>query len=64
MKKQPLGVAARLIALLVVLACSGVPARAGYFDDVYACDDTYYVTLDDCRSGPGYPYTPTESQCR
>ena len=64
MQKHPLGATARIIAVFAVLACSVVPARAGYFDDVYACDDTYYGTLSDCRSGSGYPYSPTESQCR
>jgi hypothetical protein len=64
MKNRPLGTAARLIALFIVFACSSIPARAGYFDDVYACDDNYYGTLGDCRSNIFYPYDPTESQCR
>lgn len=55
----------RLAALFTLVMCVGsVNAYAGYFDDFYACDDTYYNTLDDCRSDPSYPFNPDESQCR
>ncbi len=64
MQKRPLRAAARLATVLAVLACSVVPARAGYFDDFYACDATYFNTLGDCRNQPTYPTNPDEGQCR
>ncbi|HEX8283962.1 MAG TPA: hypothetical protein VF588_11435 [Pyrinomonadaceae bacterium] len=64
MQKLSLGVAVRLTAIFVILACSAAPARASYFDDFYACDNSYFGTLGDCRSNIFYPYDPTESQCR
>jgi hypothetical protein len=63
--KRRLRIMARLVALVTLVTCVGsVTARAGYFDDFYACDDGYYDTLGDCRSNPSYPYDPDESQCR
>lgn len=64
MKKHTLRIFTRLAALCVLLTCFSIPARAGYFDEVYACDDMYYDTLYGCRGILGYPYDPTESQCR
>jgi hypothetical protein len=64
MKKQTLKIFMRLATLCILLTCFSIPARAGYFDEVYACDDIYYDTLYDCRSNILYPYDPTESQCR
>ena len=67
MKKQLLRVTTRLVTLSVLLAAMGSEvgrAYTSYFDDLYACDTSYFSTLGDCRSNPSYPNGPTESQCR
>lgn len=64
MSRRFFRVTAHLGAFCILLACFSVPARASYFDQVYACDDNYYGTLGDCRSNLSYPFDPTESQCR
>lgn len=64
MKRRSFRITSRLAALCVLLACFSIQARASYFDQFYACDNSYFGTLGDCRSNFSYPYNPTESQCR
>ena len=73
MLKSLLRIIVRLGATAVLVTCFDIPTRAGYFDQIYACNDnpynlfdttTYFGTLRDCRYNVFYPYEPTESQCR
>ncbi|HMG73056.1 MAG TPA: hypothetical protein VK582_06100 [Pyrinomonadaceae bacterium] len=55
----------RLATISILVVCFfSVPARASYFDDVYACDGNYWGSLYGCRDNPFYPYNPTEGDCR
>jgi len=64
MLRRLLRITTQLAVTGTLVACFCIPARASYFDQVYACDDSYFGTLGDCRSNIFYPYDPTESQCR
>lgn len=65
MLKSLLRITMRLGTIGVLLACFGIPARAGYFDEVYACSGSSYVApLYACRNSFDYPWGPTEDDCK
>lgn len=68
MKNPLVRLTARLMILSALLATFGATAGKArylsYFESVFACDDNYTNTLGTCRSNIGYPYDPTESECR
>jgi hypothetical protein len=67
MKKRALRIVTRRTILSILLATFGgvvYASDADYFNELLACDESYFSTLGDCRYDPNYPNNPDESMCR